>query len=121
MKATGAESLLRAPSLTMRVYPPFRSAARGAMSSNNFLPHPFAEAWPGRSGARAANLLPERDHFFGQRTNGLGFRERRLDTLMFDQAANLIREHRFPVRRGATEFDRLILVSQSYSSASVNT
>src|SRR5882724_1589443 len=37
MNAILAESLLRWPSFTMRVYPPFRSADLGAMSSNNFL------------------------------------------------------------------------------------
>src|SRR5205814_8745855 len=37
MNAIGAESLLRWPSFTIRVYPPLRSADLGAMSSNNFL------------------------------------------------------------------------------------
>src|SRR5207248_3633372 len=37
MNAMGAESLLRWPSFTTRVYPPLRSADLGAMSSNNFL------------------------------------------------------------------------------------
>src|SRR6266700_284142 len=37
MNAILAESLLRCPSFTMRVYPPLRSADLGAMSSNNFL------------------------------------------------------------------------------------
>src|SRR6266699_1380346 len=37
MNAIGAESLMRCPSFTIRVYPPLRSADLGAMSSNNFL------------------------------------------------------------------------------------
>jgi hypothetical protein len=36
IKAMGAESLLRCPSLTMRVYPPLRSVDLGAIWSNNF-------------------------------------------------------------------------------------
>jgi hypothetical protein len=58
MNAMGAESLLRWPSLTMRVYPPLRSADLGATSSNNFFTALF---W--RSVARAVRRR-ESSRFF---------------------------------------------------------
>src|SRR5205823_12755082 len=44
IKAMGAVSLLRSPSLTMRVNPPLRSVGLGALWSNNFVTAVFCRA-----------------------------------------------------------------------------
>src|SRR2546430_10937159 len=56
-------------------------------------------------------FFAEGDHFFRERPNCFGFRQRRADALMLDQAANLICQQSFPMLGRASELYRFLLVS----------
>src|ERR1051326_2983948 len=61
------------------------------------------------------SVFPESNHSLCQRANGLRLGQRGLDTLMFDQRTNLIRQERLAVLSFATQFDRLFLMPHSRS------
>ncbi len=82
MNAIWAESLLRCPSFTMRVYPPLRSA-RDVLEQ--FLDRILlTQRREGCAARMNRSVLPECDHSFRERSNRLGFGKRSFDTLMFD-------------------------------------
>jgi hypothetical protein len=56
-------------------------------------------------------FFAEGDHFLRQRPNRFGFRQRGTNTLMLDQAANLICQQGLSVLGGTTELYRFLLVS----------
>jgi len=56
-------------------------------------------------------FFAEGDHFFRERPDRFGFRQRGTNTLMLDQAANLICQQRFPMLGRASELYRFLLVS----------
>jgi hypothetical protein len=70
-----------------------------------------------KSGAARVNrsVFPESNHSLCERSNGLRLGQGGLDTLMFDQGTNLIRQERLPVLRRATKFDRLLLMSHCFA------
>jgi hypothetical protein len=59
------------------------------------------------------SVFSERDHPFRQWPNCLGLGQRGLDTLVFDQGANLIRQQRFSVFSRAPKLDGLLLMSHN--------
>jgi hypothetical protein len=66
------------------------------------------------------SFLAEGHHFFRERSNRFRFGQRRLNALMFDQRANLIRQQRFAVLSRAAKLDRLFLVSHSVANVLVD-
>src|SRR6476660_2432409 len=56
-------------------------------------------------------LFAEGDHFFRERPDRFGLRQRGTNTLMLDQAANLICQQRLSMLGGTTELYRFLLVS----------
>src|SRR6266550_1250565 len=66
------------------------------------------------------SFLAEGHHLFRERSNRFRFGQRRLDTLMFDQRANLIRQQRFAVLSRAAKLDRLFLVSHNAANVVVD-
>ena len=56
-------------------------------------------------------FFAEGDHFFRERPDRFGFRQRGANTLMLDQAANLICQQGLSVLGGTTELYRFLLVS----------
>jgi hypothetical protein len=57
------------------------------------------------------SFFTEGDHFFRKRADCFGFRQRGTNTLMLDQAANLICQQRFSMLGRASELHRFLLVS----------
>src|SRR5205814_3443127 len=57
------------------------------------------------------SVFPESNHSLCERSNGLGLGQGGLDTLMFDQRTNLIRQECLPVLSGATKLNRFLLMS----------
>ena len=64
-----------------------------------------------------AALLAERYHLFRYRSGRLGFRQRRGDPPMFDEAANQVRQHRVTMLELAAEFGRSFKVSHKRTLA----
>jgi hypothetical protein len=69
----------------------------------------FLRAWHG--GTNDWDVIEQRD--------GLRLGKSGLDPLMLDQTANLIRQQRFPVFRGASQLDGFLLVPHSCFSSDI--
>ena len=71
----------------------------------------LTEVSSGETAGVKITTLAKGDHFLGEGPDGLGFREGGLNAFVFDQAADLVREHGIAMSGGAAEFDGFFLVA----------
>ena len=99
--AISAPSPLRGPSLTIRVYPPLRSANRGATVSNSRVAASSLVRRP-RALLRAARvpLLSQSDQLLDKRPELFGLGGGGPDPFFFDQRGGQVSQEHLPVGRG---------------------
>ena len=74
----------------------------------------LAEHGQRRTPGMERTFFPERHHLFGERADGFRLGQRGLDALMFNQAANLVRQEGFPVLGRTAEFYGFLLMSHGF-------
>lgn len=54
------------------------------------------------------------NHSFGKRPDGFGLGQSRLDSIVLDKAANLVRQQKIPMLGFTTQFNRLLQMTHKF-------
>jgi hypothetical protein len=89
---------------------PIRGSGRqfGKQSTNRFF---LPQKRKGHSTSMEIAPFAQSDHPLGERPNSLCFRQGRLDSIVLDKAANLIRQQKIPMFGFAAQLDRFLCVT----------